>query len=64
MAWFCEHEWEKFSEVTLPSGMDQMGKYGCHPREVYLSFFVQTHIVILTCKKCGKVYKSVTRSQP
>ena len=54
MSWFCIHEWEKVSEVTLPSAFEQMA---AHTRvdniEASVSYFKKKHILVVTCKQCG-----------
>jgi len=54
----CLHEWVKTSEVLTPRKIDGLGFEGIRGYDIDL-WLKRKHIVILTCKKCGKVYKSV-----
>jgi len=59
---FCKHNWEKISEVTLPSAFEQMS--ATHVVEHIKGFdvFVKTHILVLYCKTCGRLDKTITKS--
>ena len=60
---FCKHKWSLVVDETLPSPMSELGKLG------YVKKFKggdctllkKTHIVVMSCDKCGKVFKSVER---
>ena len=59
----CKHNWKKESDVIMKPDLEQlienlqmMNKF-----EIHKSFISQTHVVILSCKKCGKIYRSITR---
>lgn len=59
----CDHKWNKESEVILPSAFEQASKGGAKEFYQFSWFFVKTHIVILSCTECGKIYKSVEESK-
>lgn len=52
---FCKHEWEKISEVTLPSAYEQAPNIVESLRSVGPWLFQKTHTLTLACKKCGTV---------
>ena len=57
----CAHDWLKVSETVLPSGLEQLLATKQVSEVSVSSYLVQkSHIVVLTCKKCGKVHKEVT----
>jgi len=61
MALFCKHQWEKVSETTLPSAQEQTAASMMKPEYLQPEWFYQkTHIVIMQCKNCGKIDKTVT----
>lgn len=59
----CKHAWEVKVDKVLPSFMDRMKeggraiKIGALTDDMYQS----THIVIMACRVCGKIDKTVTR---
>ena len=56
----CIHEWEKLAETTLPSGYEQMaeGKV-TFDKMCGVRLFEKKYILVLSCKKCGKLKKIV-----
>lgn len=61
----CEHTWETNSDKILPapiktlmSSVQSIKRLG---DDDLLTLSQQTHILIMVCTKCGKVYKSVTK---
>lgn len=51
----CIHEWEK-TEKTLPSIADEVIRLaGTMPHGLSPSDFRIHYIILLTCKKCGKI---------
>lgn len=56
----CKHDWEVKSEEILPPKFKLDNcvniKFG---REDASDLLSSTHIIIMACKKCGKIYKSV-----
>ena len=54
----CKHAWIKQSDVVLPAPAEQVESIDGRLSEF---FFKKTHIVVLTCDRCGKIYKSVVR---
>lgn len=62
----CIHVWETHCDKELPSKMAEATRLGYEidPSKgmVPASTFAQTHIYILSCRRCGKVNKTVTRS--
>jgi len=56
----CIHEWEKLAETTLPSGYEQMveGKV-TFDKMSGVRLFEKKYILVLSCKKCGKLKKIV-----
>lgn len=63
MSILCKHIWDKISETTLPSPFETLKEGGCMTEDILPWLMRKTHIVILTCKKCGKVHKEVTAIQ-
>jgi hypothetical protein len=59
----CLHEWEKQSDVVMKSAHEVSLEKNTSPEVAgYYSiknYFQQCHVLVLTCKKCGTVYKSV-----
>ena len=56
----CQHEWDKVSETVLPSGYEQMEAGNTKfDRMSGVSLFRKKYILVLSCKKCGKVKKVV-----
>ena len=55
---FCKHEWEILSETILPSPYEQMEERAVELKHVIAWFFVKKLIVIISCKKCGKLDKT------
>ena len=64
---FCKHEWEKMSDTIIRAMPEEILK---SMTNLYLvpipvingdgcGVLGIKHIVILACKKCGKIYKSV-----
>lgn len=56
---FCNHIWGKISDQILPAPVDSMTKMRGEDGSIPVWFFQKTHILIMVCNKCGKVYKSV-----
>jgi len=64
----CSHQWKKESEVILPSAHEQTMKGVTSFKSgagtsIPHWFFTKTHILILSCTECGKIYKSVEESK-
>ena len=67
---FCKHEWEKVSETTLPSALEQgittgivPNMYPAHGEEATNQlriFYQKQYVLVLKCKKCGKLDKTFT----
>ena len=57
----CKHEWEKVSEVVLPSPFEQMKETDLVERLMKAPSvnFVKKFILVLACKKCGAINKTV-----
>ena len=56
----CQHNWEKITETTLPSGYEQMQKGNIgFDRIRGMSLFQKKYIVVLSCNKCGELKKFV-----
>lgn len=63
---FCKHDWVKASDIVLESGFEQIAQYDdlvSRMKNIEPYMLVKTHILLMVCKKCGKVYKSVTHSE-
>lgn len=54
---FCKHDWETISEVTLPSAFEQMAGKLSSLKGWDTSMFVKKHVLVIKCKKCGKLHK-------
>ena len=59
MSLFCKHEWEKVSETTLPCALDNLKALGMESETYYTSQLRKKYILVLGCKKCGKLDKTV-----
>lgn len=58
----CEHEWEVMESSLTPSPMERLQEQG----EVQMKGFSQsmlysTKIIILACKKCGAIDKTIEK---
>jgi hypothetical protein len=64
---FCRHNWKKESDVVLPSAYEQMQgsfpNFESRNRSIPYWSFIKTHVLVLSCTKCGKIYKSVESSK-
>lgn len=60
----CKHDWETVSDIVLPSQSEEAIKMSFAPESVLPEFFSKTHILIMKCKNCGEVYKSVVGNEP
>ena len=58
---FCKHEWEKISDTIIRAIPEELLKNITELTGDGTGVLDVKHIVILTCKKCGKVYKSVEK---
>jgi hypothetical protein len=56
---FCKHEWEKMSDTIIRAMPEEMLENIAEINGNGSGVFDVKHIVILACKKCGKIYKSV-----
>jgi len=58
---FCKHNWEVKVNERIPSGYEQ-----CKEKMKSMknfdpeSLFFTRRLVVMTCKKCGKVYKTTS----
>ena len=62
----CSHDWNKLVETVLPSGYEQMAQAGESSREIKgvgSVLFMKKLVVVLCCRKCGKV-KSIVEINP
>lgn len=59
---FCRHEWEVLVNESMPSAYEQMTKNALvtDMKAANVFYFAKKHIVILACKKCGAINKTVT----
>jgi len=56
---FCKHEWEKMSDTIIRAMPEEILKSVTKINGDGCGVLGIKHIVILACKKCGKIYKSV-----
>jgi len=60
----CTHEWTKIAELTLPSAFEQVNKEGRLEQTTFApSFYRKTFILVLACKKCGALDKTVVANK-
>jgi len=63
----CSHQWKKESDTTLPSAYEQSraGKQNLSESTARIPYwaFAKTHILVLVCTQCGKIDKTVTKSE-
>jgi len=57
----CKHDWEVKSEKFVPALINVLVEQGSRMKNIPLSVLESTHIVIMVCKKCGKIDKTITR---
>ena len=57
---FCKHKWTVLVEKTLPTAFDLDPAKFERVRNLDWRTLLKTHIVILTCEKCGKLDKTKT----
>jgi len=58
----CRHEWKVLSEKTM-GGLDGVSKVqsdGCLGQCLLESLAKTTHVVVVSCGKCGKLKRFVT----
>jgi hypothetical protein len=58
MKMFCKHDWEIKDKTILPANLELLESTpseGSIPQR----FFVKKLVLIMACKKCGKLFKSV-----
>lgn len=53
----CNHEWEVVSDKLIPPKIDL--NIVDEVSGVRSDHLVSKHVFIMSCKKCGKIYKSV-----
>lgn len=56
---FCKHEWEKMSDTIIRVMPEDVLKNVARVYGNGNGVLGIKHVVILACKKCGKIYKSV-----
>jgi len=56
---FCKHEWEKMSDTIIRAMPEKILENVIGINGNGRSVLAVKHIVVLACKKCGKIYKSV-----
>ena len=56
---FCKHDWDKISEVTLPGEGEIIHSNGLTPNT--WNSFKGKYVLVLACKKCGKVHKVIEK---
>lgn len=59
MNFFCKHEWEIKSKDILPSAYEQYKDQKIYPDGVYTTHFQKKLILVMVCKKCGKINKTI-----
>lgn len=61
MGWFenCSHDWEIKSKDILPSAFEQMSVGKFTVEELIFAAFTKKIIIILACKKCGELDKTI-----
>jgi len=61
---FCKHEWEVKDKTILESPYEQLSNGGrtIEMEGVPPATFKKKYICIMTCKKCGKINKTIVRS--
>jgi len=58
MKMFCKHDWEIKDKTILPANVELLKNLpaeGSIPK----AFFMKKVVLIMACKKCGKLFKSV-----
>lgn len=60
----CDHEWQIVKNVTLPSAYEQMATAEARfkfegPPGTYRDLYGKKYILVLVCKRCGKLDKTV-----
>lgn len=55
----CKHDWIKQTDIIIPPPINQ--ETITKIKNASVDFFTKTHVIILSCKKCGKIYKSVEK---
>ena len=59
---FCKHDWELKDKTILPANLELLqGKLGS--ADIPHQYFVKKLIVLMACKKCGKLSKTVEKNQ-
>ena len=56
---FCKHEWEKVTDTVIRALPEELLDRITSIHGMGVALLKTRHVVILTCKKCGKIYKSV-----
>lgn len=55
---FCKHKWTVLVEKMVESPLI---RHGGAAEGIPVDLMMGTHIVIMSCEKCGKVYESVEK---
>ena len=58
---FCKHDWEVIKDEVHESPIEKLIKKGLMMEEGSGALLFGKHIIILQCKKCGKLDKTVER---
>ena len=60
----CKHDWKKISEIILPSAFEQITKKHIIERlgSPSVLMYRKKLVIVLKCKKCGKLDKTVESS--
>lgn len=56
---FCKHEWEKMSDTIVRALPEELLGKITSIKGMGIEVLKTKHVVILACKKCGRIYKSV-----
>jgi hypothetical protein len=60
--WICRHKWKLMVNKNLPSAVQQLSSAGFTNIETTENLYKITSIVIMVCKKCGVIDKTITTS--
>lgn len=56
----CNHEWRVLVNKTMPSPFEQTKVTKSAKSSIPSWYFTKQSIIILECKKCGKINKTIT----
>lgn len=58
----CKHQWNVVIDKTIPSNFERLVSLGVQQFKYCGDDIKATHVIVLTCSKCGKIHTEKTRT--